>query len=154
MARDPRPRNDWSRQFDSVFKPRQFPGSRRGRFLIVFALFLIVEAAYVIVMGRQGNPITVAAMLWAAWLIVCLVWMFMPQFGAETDAPAHQRLARIVGMVVLGLGLLVYLAGVIGVLTLPVWWPVAVTSAAVAASALVLGVLELRPADPDRAPAS
>lgn len=154
MARDPRPRNDWTRQFDSVLKPRQnLPGSRRGRFLIVFALFLVAEAAYLIVRGSEGQPITVAAVLWAAWLIACLVWLFVPQFGAESDAPANQRLARLVGASVFGAGLLVYLAGVVGVAQLPVWWPVAAISAAVASASIVLGVLEWRQADPQQSPA-
>lgn len=151
MVSDPRPRGDWSRQFDSVFKPRpNLPGSRRGRILLVFALFLLAEVAFVISLLEQGQTIGIGGVLWGTWLVVCVGLTFIPRFGAATDAPGHQRIARQVGFwsLVLGLGVsaLSTLAGV----SLPAWWPMLVVSASVGAAAGVLGVLEL-PAKADRA---
>ncbi len=141
MARDTRSPGDWTRQFDSVFKPRQMPGSRRGRFLIVFSLFLIAEALFVAAtMGQQGGTNRTALILWAVWLAVCVAWILLPLAGADEDAPHHQKLARIVGAAILIVGLL---ARVLLADMLPVWWLVGTATAAVAGAGLVLGVLEL-----------
>ncbi len=146
MARDTRPRSDWSRQFDSVFKPRTgLPGSRRGRVLLVFSAFLIVEAAFVIQLLEQGHRSIVGFVLWGIWAAVCLAWVFLPQLNAE-DAPGHQRMARQVGLAALGIGLVITLASLVAPLSLPAWWPLAAGSGAVAAVAGVLGVLEWRQA--------
>lgn len=145
MERDPRSLNDLSRIVDSVLKPRQnLPGSRRARFLIVFALFLLVEAAFVISLAMQGEPIRVGAILWAIWLLVCAAWLFVPQLGAETDDPEHQRTARLVLFVALSVGLVVGAIGGLVGWALPIWWTIVAVSFAVSASALVLGVLEWR----------
>lgn len=145
VARDPRAVNDLSRIVDSVFKPRRFPGSRRGRLLIVFALFLVVEAAFVVQVVAQGEPTGIAGLLWAVWLLVCLVWIFVPKLGAAGDAPANQQTARNILLVALALGLLTTAVSASGAFVLPAWWLILVVSGAVAASALVLGILELRP---------
>ncbi len=142
MARDPRPHNDWTRQFDSVFKPRQnLPGSRRGRFLIVFALFLVAEAAYLIVRGSEGQPITVAAVLWAAWLIAWSGCSCRSSVPRRSGQPAAGPAGRCLGVRCWAVGLP---GRRVGVAQLPVWWPVAAISAAVASASIVLGVLEWR----------
>ncbi|MGB3956124.1 MAG: hypothetical protein WBL05_12720 [Brooklawnia sp.] len=148
MARDPRDVNDLSRIVDSVFKPRRVPGSRRGRLLIVFALFLVVEAAFVIQLLAQGQPLGIPGLLWGVWLAVCLAWIFVPRLGAAADAPGNQQAARNILLIGLGIGLLTSAAGTLDAVNLPGWWLVLVISLAVAASGLVLGVLELRPQPP------
>lgn len=148
MERDPRPRSDWTRQFDSVFKPRQnLPGSRRGRLLIVFALFLIVEAAFIISLMQQNQPLGIGRALWLAWLLVCVGLTYVPRFGAANDAPGHQRIARQVGFWALAAGLVASAGSTLLGVTLPSWWPMVVVSAAVGAAAGVLGVLEWRARD-------
>lgn len=144
MARDPRSINDLSRITDSVLKPRQMPGSRRGRFLIVFAVFLVVEAAFVVSLMTQGQPIGMGGALWALWLLACVAWLFVPQLGAANDAPGNQRIARGVLFLALMIGLVVGAIGSAGVFVLPGWWTIVATSCAVGAAALLLGVLELR----------
>lgn len=144
MVRDPRPPGDWSRQFDSVFKSRpNLPGSRRGRFLIVFALFLLVEAAFVISLLEQGQSLGIGGVLWALWLVVCVALAFVPRFGAATDAPGHQRIARQVGLWSLVAGLGLSALSTFTSVALPAWWPMVVASVAAGAAAGVLGVLEL-----------
>lgn len=141
--RDPRPASDWSRQFDSVFKPRtNLPGSRRGRFLLVFALLLVFEAWFIISLLEQGQPLGVGGVLWAVWLLVCVAWTFVPYLGAAKDAPGHQRIARQVGLFALVAGLVVSAGSTLAGLTLPVWWPIVVVSVAAGAAAGTLGVLE------------
>lgn len=140
MARDQRPRSDWTRQFDSVFKPRQVPGSRRGRFLIVFSLFLIGEAIFLAATMVEGQISRPALILWAVWLVACVAWILLPLAGADRDAPHNQRLARLVGMAILIAGLV---ARVLFADELPVWWLIGTASAAVAGAGIVLGVLEL-----------
>ncbi|GEM_PF-6088086 len=144
MARDPRSINDLSRITDSVFKPRQMPGSRRGRFLIVFAVFLVVEAAFVVSLILQDQPIGIGGVLWAIWLLVCVAWLFVPQLGAANDSPGSQRIARGVLFAVLVTGLVIGAVGALGGLVLPGWWTIVAASSAVGAAAFVLGILELR----------
>lgn len=145
MVRDERSRSDWTRQFDSVFKPRQnLPGSRRGRFLIVFSVFLIAEAAFIISLLRDGQPLGIGGALWAVWLLVCLLWTFLPQLGAAEDAPRHQRTARQVGFWALVAGLLVAAGTALFDQGLPNWWPIVVATTAASAAGIVLGVLEWR----------
>lgn len=148
MARDPRPIGDWSRQFDSVFKPRQnLPGSRRGRYLVVFAAFLLVESAFIIQLMSAGQPLGIGWWLWGIWLAFCLGLTFLPQLGAANDAPGHQRIARMIFLGGMMLGLAVTALGRVTSLVLPDWWPLVAVSVIVAASAGVLGVLEWRSVD-------
>lgn len=148
MVSDPRPRNDWSRQLDSVFRPRtNLPGSKRGRFLVVFALFLLGETAFTVSLWRAGESAGIGTLLWAVWLAVCVLWTFVPSFGAANDSPGHQRVARLVGFWTLLAGLVFSAAAALSGLALPRWSPIVAASVAVGAAAGVLGVLEWRTAD-------
>lgn len=141
--RDTRNPSDMGRMMDSMFRPREFAGSRRGRILVVLSAFLIIETAMLITQLQAQADASFAWALWVLWLVCCLAFVGVPQLGAGEDSPAARRTTLVIAVVCAVAGLSVF--GVIALLGhgLPSYWWMIVVSVTVAVSTAHLGVRAL-----------
>lgn len=136
-ARNP---NDMGRIMDSMFRPREFAGSRRGRVLVVLSAFLGVETALLITQIQAGANANFAWALWTLWLVCCVLAAVVPQFGADQDTPAARRTTAVIAVACAVVGLSVF--GAIALLghSVPSYWLMIVAAVTVAVSTAHLGV--------------
>lgn len=129
--------------------------AKRGLVCLLFSLASLAFTGVTIMALADGPLHPARILLWAIWLAVPLGWVFgRPgglQFSARERAivtdelvQAHQQRATRVAMVVLASGLAVQAAEALGLVLLPVWWPVAALGLGIASAGLTFAISELR----------